>query len=88
MKKKNTLEIPNFKIEQSQKLDFTANGGLFLLAELIKQMEIIENNLYQYLLRIFDVFIPHIHFIMNNKPNFLQKSYIFCLPNVNFDNID
>jgi hypothetical protein len=39
---KNQVFIPNFKIEQSQKMEITANGGLFLLAELIKQMEIIE----------------------------------------------
>ena len=39
---KSQVSIPNFKIEQSQKSEITANGGLFLVAELIKQMEIIE----------------------------------------------
>ncbi len=39
---KNHLEIPNFKIEQSEKIDITANSGLFLVAELIKKMDMIK----------------------------------------------
>jgi len=39
---KNCLDIPNFKIEQSKKIDITANSGLFLVAELIKKMDMIE----------------------------------------------
>lgn len=39
---KSTLAIPAFQIEQSEKIDITANGGLFLLAELVKQMKMIE----------------------------------------------
>ena len=41
--KKSTLSIPSFQIEQSEKIDITANGGLFLLAELVKQMKMIED---------------------------------------------
>jgi len=41
--KKSTLSLPIFKIEQSEKIDITANGGLFLLAELVKQMKSIES---------------------------------------------
>ncbi len=40
--KKSTLSIPSFQIEQSEKIDITANGGLFLLAELVAQMNMIE----------------------------------------------
>ena len=36
---KSHVSIPAFKIEQSQKIAITANGGTFLLAELIKKME-------------------------------------------------
>jgi len=39
---KSTLSLPSFYIEQSEKIDITANGGLFLLAELVKQMRMIE----------------------------------------------
>lgn len=39
---KNQVNIPSFKIEQSQKADFTANSGMFLIAELIKKLDIIE----------------------------------------------
>jgi len=39
---KSTLALPSFYIEQSEKIDITANGGLFLLAELVKQMRMIE----------------------------------------------
>ncbi len=39
---KSQVSIPTFKIEQSEKIDITANSGLFLVAELIKQMDIIE----------------------------------------------
>lgn len=39
---KNHLDIPNFKIEQSKKIDITANSGLFLVAELIKKMDMID----------------------------------------------
>jgi hypothetical protein len=39
---KSQVSIPNFKIQQSKKIDITANSGMFLLAELIKQMDIIE----------------------------------------------
>ena len=39
---KSTLAIPAFQIDQSEKIDITANGGLFLLAELVKQMKMIE----------------------------------------------
>jgi hypothetical protein len=40
---KSSLAIPAFQIEQSQKIDITANGGLFLLAELVKQMKMIDD---------------------------------------------
>ena len=40
---KNHLDIPNFKLEQSKKIDITANSGLFLVAELIKKMDMIDN---------------------------------------------
>ena len=39
---RNQVNIPFFKIEQSRKADFTANGGMFLMAELIKKLGIIE----------------------------------------------
>ncbi len=39
---KNHLDIPNFKIEQSKKIDITANSDLFLVAELIKKMDMIK----------------------------------------------
>jgi hypothetical protein len=39
---KNQVNIPSFKIEQSQKADFTANGGMFLIAELFKKINIVE----------------------------------------------
>ena len=39
---KSHISIPTFKIEQSQKMAITANGGTFLLAELIKKMEMID----------------------------------------------
>jgi len=39
---KSHLEIPTFKIEQSKKIDITTNSGLFLVAELIKKMDMIE----------------------------------------------
>ena len=39
---KNHVAIPNFKIEQSKKIDITANSGLFLVAELIKKMDLID----------------------------------------------
>ena len=38
----NKVSIPSFKIEQSERIDITANGGIFLLAELIKTMDMIE----------------------------------------------
>lgn len=40
---KNQVTIPNFKIEQSEKIEITANAGIFLLAELVKTMNIIED---------------------------------------------
>ena len=40
---KNQLSIPNFIIEQSQKIDITANAGTFLLAELTKRLGIIDS---------------------------------------------
>lgn len=40
--RKNQVNIPLFKIEQSKKADFTANSGMFLMAELIKKLEVIE----------------------------------------------
>ena len=39
---KKAVSIPNFKIEQSNKIDITANSGLFLLAELMKKIELLE----------------------------------------------
>lgn len=39
---KNQVNIPLFKIEQSNKNDFTANSGMFLIAELIKKLGIIK----------------------------------------------
>jgi hypothetical protein len=41
-KAKNQVNLPLFKIEQSNKSDFTANSGMFLMAELIKKMNAIE----------------------------------------------
>lgn len=41
-KSKSTVAIPTFKIEQSDKADITANTGLFLVAELMKRMEMID----------------------------------------------
>ncbi|MBN2009474.1 IS1380 family transposase [candidate division KSB1 bacterium] len=40
---KNQVAIPNFKIEQSQKIDITANAGTFLFAELTKRLDIIDS---------------------------------------------
>ena len=39
---KSCVSIPTFKIEQSEKIDITANSGLFLLAELIKRIKVAE----------------------------------------------
>ncbi len=39
---KNALILPEFKLEQSQQIDITANGGLFLLAEFAKKIGIFE----------------------------------------------
>jgi len=39
---KSQVSIPTFKIEQSKKNDITANSGTFLLAELIKKMDMID----------------------------------------------
>jgi len=39
---KRHVSIPAFKIEQSKKIDITANSGTFLLAELIKKMNMID----------------------------------------------
>jgi len=39
---KSHVSIPTFKIEQSKKIDITANSGTFLLAELIKKMDMID----------------------------------------------
>jgi hypothetical protein len=41
-KPKNQVNIPRFKIEQSNKSDFTSNSGMFLMAELIKKIGIME----------------------------------------------
>ena len=41
-KPRNQVNIPLFRIEQSRKADFTANSGMFLMAELIKKLGIIE----------------------------------------------
>lgn len=40
---KKEVNIPHFKIEQSEKIDITANSGLFLLAEFIKKVNMIES---------------------------------------------
>lgn len=44
-KKSNTkkVKIPNYKLEKSNKIEITANSGLFLLGEYIKQAELIDN---------------------------------------------
>lgn len=39
---KSHISIPKFKIEQSKKIDITANSGTFLLADLINKMDMIE----------------------------------------------
>ncbi len=39
---KSHVFIPTFKIEQSKKIDITANSGTFLVAELIKKMDMID----------------------------------------------
>ena len=41
-KSKSHVAIPTFKIEQSEKADITANTGLFLVAELMRRMEMID----------------------------------------------
>jgi len=38
----NELILPKFKLEQSQHIDITANGGLFLLAEFVKKIGVLE----------------------------------------------
>lgn len=40
---KSDISIPTFKIEQSEQADYTANSGLFLVAELIKKLEMMED---------------------------------------------
>lgn len=39
---KPSLTLPTFKIEQSEKMEITANSGLFLMAELVKKIEMME----------------------------------------------
>lgn len=39
---KKDVSIPNFRIEQSKRMDITANSGLFLIAELIKKINMME----------------------------------------------
>lgn len=39
---KSYVSIPTFKIEQSKKIDITANSGTFLVAELVKKMDMID----------------------------------------------
>ena len=39
---RNQVNIPFFKIEQSRKADFTANSGMFLIAELVKKLGVLE----------------------------------------------
>ena len=34
--------LPNFKLEQSEKIEITANAGMFLLAEFLKTMKVVE----------------------------------------------
>ena len=41
--KKKDVKLPNYKLEQSQKIEITANGGMFLLAELIKKTRMVES---------------------------------------------
>lgn len=41
--KKKDVNLPNYQLEQSGKHEITANGGMFLLAELIKKTEMIES---------------------------------------------
>ena len=39
---KNHFKLPTFKIEQSKQIDITANSGTFLLAELLKRIDVAE----------------------------------------------
>lgn len=41
--KKKDVRLPEYQLEQSGKVEITANGGMFLLAELIKKTEMIES---------------------------------------------
>lgn len=41
-RKKKTVTFPRIKLEQSEKIDLTANGGLLALTELIKRLGLIE----------------------------------------------
>lgn len=41
--KRKNVRLPRYKLEQSKKQEITANGGMFLLAELIKKTEMIES---------------------------------------------
>jgi len=39
---KKALDIPNYRLEQSEKIEITANSGMFLLAELLKKIDFCE----------------------------------------------
>ena len=40
---KKAINFPNFKLEQSKKVEVTANSGMFLLSELLKKIEFCEH---------------------------------------------
>jgi len=40
---KTAINFPNYKLEQSKKVDVTANSGMFLLSELLKKIEFCEH---------------------------------------------
>jgi len=41
--RKKDVKLPDYKLEQSNKIEITANGGMFLLAELINKTKMIES---------------------------------------------
>ncbi|GEM_PF-2911466 len=41
-RRKNQIALPNFKLEHSEKIEITANADMFLLAEFLKTMKVVE----------------------------------------------
>jgi len=42
-RRKNQIALPNFKLEHSERIEITANAGMFLLAEFLKTMKVVES---------------------------------------------